>query len=54
MRAPLVNVDRLAHRLGRTPTRGDIVVEFLRRPVFAVVQALRSAVRRVGPRRVVR
>jgi hypothetical protein len=54
MRAPLVNVDHLAHRLGRTPTRGDIVVEFLRRPVFAVVQALRSAVRRVGPRRVVR
>ena len=27
-RAPLVNVDHLAHRLGRRPTRREIVVEF--------------------------
>lgn len=40
-RAPLVNVDHLAHRLGRTPTRRDIVLEFLRRPVSAVREAAR-------------
>ena len=38
-RAPLVNVDHLAHRLGRAPTRGEIVAEFFRRPA----QALREA-----------
>lgn len=49
-RAPMVNVDHLAHRLGRTPTRRDIVLEFLRRPVSAVREAgrvlRRKAVRR--------
>ena len=31
-RAPLVNVEHLAHRLGRAPTRRDIVAEFFARP----------------------
>ena len=38
-RAPLVNVDHLAHRLGRTPTRGEIVAEFFRRPARALREA---------------
>jgi hypothetical protein len=38
-RAPRVNVDHLAHRLGRTPTRGEIVGEFFRRPGRAVAEA---------------
>ncbi len=49
-RAPLVNVDRLAHRLGRTPTRGEIRAEFFRR----VARALREAwlgLRHPGARR---
>ena len=49
-RAPLVNVDHLAHRLGRTPTRRDIVLEFLRRPIRAVREAAR-AMRRKAVRR---
>ncbi len=47
-RAPLVNVDHLAHRLGRRPSRSEIVVEFFRRPVVAVREALP---RRRGTRR---
>ena len=35
LRAPLVNVDHLAHRLGRPPTRGEVVAEFFRRPARA-------------------
>lgn len=31
-RAPLVNVEHLSHRLGRHPTRREILVEFLTRP----------------------
>lgn len=54
LRATLVNVDHLAHRLGRPPTRGEIAFEFVRRPFFAVVEAVRSAYRKVGPRKVVR
>ena len=45
-RAPLVNVDHLAHRLDRTPTRGDIVLEFLRRPIRAVREATRATWRK--------
>ena len=45
-RAPLVNVDHLAHRLDRTPTRGDIVLEFLRRPISAVREAARATWRK--------
>ena len=37
--APLVNVDRLAHRLGRTPTRGEILAEFFRRIAHAIREA---------------
>lgn len=46
-RAPLVNVDHLAHRLGRQPTRREIAAEFLSRPVRAVAEAGR-ALRRQG------
>ncbi|MGW9629717.1 nucleotidyltransferase family protein [Agromyces sp. NPDC055520] len=35
-RAPFVNVDHLAHRLGRPPTRGEVVGEFFRRPARAL------------------
>jgi hypothetical protein len=37
-RAPAVNVEHLAHRLGRRPTRREIVMAFFARPVTAVVQ----------------
>jgi hypothetical protein len=37
-RAPAVNVEHLAHRLGRRPTRREIVAAFFARPVTAVVQ----------------
>ncbi|MRX43690.1 nucleotidyltransferase family protein [Agromyces kandeliae] len=53
-RAPRVNVEHLAHRLGRTPSRWDIAVEFLRRPLSGVGEGVRSLYRRFGPRRVVR
>jgi hypothetical protein len=39
LRAPLVNVDHLAHRLGRSPTRGEVVLEFFRRPARALHEA---------------
>ena len=35
-RAPRVNIDRLAHRLGRAPTRGEVVVEFFSRSARAI------------------
>ena len=47
-RAPLVNVDHLAHRLGRAPTRRDIVGEFFARPARAVGEALRALRRKVA------
>lgn len=49
-RAPLVNVDHLAHRLGRRPTRREIMVEFVRRPVEALREAVRAARVRVRVR----
>jgi Uncharacterised nucleotidyltransferase len=49
-RAPLVNVDHLAHRLGRRPTRLEIVTEFFARPARAVGEAGR-ALRRRGAQR---
>jgi len=49
-RAPLVNVDHLAHRLGRPPTRFEIVTEFFARPARAVGEAGR-ALRRRGAQR---
>jgi hypothetical protein len=39
LRAPLVNVDHLAHRLGRRPTRAEILAEFFRRPTRALSEA---------------
>jgi hypothetical protein len=42
-RAPLVNVDHLAHRLGRRPTRWEIVVEFVHRPLVAAREAVPAA-----------
>jgi len=45
-RAPLVNVDHLAHRLGRRPTRLEIVAEFFGRPARAVGEAWRGLRRR--------
>lgn len=44
--APLVNVGHLAHRLGRDPTRLEIVVEFFARPARAVGEWRRGARRR--------
>lgn len=44
-RAPLVNVDHLAARLGRRPTRGEIVAEFFDRPVRALGEAWRGLLR---------
>ena len=41
-RAPLVNLDRLAHRLGRRPTKREIVREFFSRPARGVRELLRS------------
>lgn len=49
-RAPLVNVDRLEHRLGRTPTRGEVVSEFFRRLGRAIREA-RLGLRRPRARR---
>lgn len=42
MLAPRVNVEHLAHRLGRTPRWHDIAVEFFARPVRAVREGWRS------------
>lgn len=39
-RVPLVNVEHLAHRLGRQPRPRDIVGEFFARPVRALAEAL--------------
>jgi Uncharacterised nucleotidyltransferase len=49
-RAPLVNVDHLAHRLGRQPRRLEIVAEFFWRPARAVGEVWRSMLRRRAAR----
>lgn len=49
-RAPLVNVDHLAHRLGRQPTRREIVTEFFARPARAVREVGRALGRRGAAR----
>lgn len=54
VRAPLVNVDHLAHLLGRRPTRSEIVAEFFARPARAIgeaARALRRRLRRAGDER---
>lgn len=45
-RAPLVNVDHLAHRLGHRPTSVEIVWEFFARPARALGEAARALRRR--------
>jgi hypothetical protein len=45
-----VNVDHLAHRLGRRPTRSEIVGEFFRRPARALREVW-LGLRRTGARR---
>jgi hypothetical protein len=45
-RAPLVNVEHLALRLGRRPTRRDIAIEFASRPARAVREAWQAITRR--------
>ncbi|HEY5860769.1 MAG TPA: nucleotidyltransferase family protein [Actinomycetota bacterium] len=49
-RAPLVNVDHFAHRLGRPPSRAEIVGEFFRRPGRAAREAWQG-LRRAGANR---
>ncbi|WP_052226368.1 nucleotidyltransferase family protein [Microbacterium mangrovi] len=46
LRAPQVNVEHLAHRLGRAPTRWEITREFFARPATAVREALHGRGRR--------
>jgi hypothetical protein len=47
LRAPLVNREHLAHRIGRPPTRLDVLREFVARPYHGVAQELA----RLRPRR---
>jgi hypothetical protein len=49
-RAPLVNVDHLAARLGRPPTRREVIAEFFGRPARAIGEAWQGMQRR-GARR---
>ncbi len=48
MKAVLVNRERLEHRLGRTPSAGDVVVEFFVRTGQGISEAWRSVTRRRG------
>jgi hypothetical protein len=50
VRALFVNVDHLAHRLGRPPTRSEVVVEFFRRPARALHEVW-LGLRQTGARR---
>jgi hypothetical protein len=40
-RAPLVNIEALSHRLGRAPTRAEVVREFFARPLTALRELCR-------------
>lgn len=42
LRAPLVNVEHLGNRLGRPPTRREVVEEFFARPARGVVEQSRA------------
>jgi hypothetical protein len=46
LRAPLVNVEHLEHRLGHTPTTVEIVREFFARPAAAARDAIGRRARR--------
>lgn len=48
LRAPLVNTETLAHRLGRTPTRPEVVREFLHRTGRGARELGAAARRRLG------
>lgn len=50
LRATLVNVDSLSHRLGRVPSRRDVLLEFFRRPMSAIIDASRAGLRWLTPR----
>ncbi|WP_404443988.1 nucleotidyltransferase family protein [Microbacterium marinum] len=45
MRAPLVNIDRLRHQLGREPTAADVLRSFAARARMAVAEAARRWLR---------
>jgi hypothetical protein len=49
VRAPLANVERLTHQLGRKPTRTEVLRATVMRPVRAVREILTSVRRRVRP-----
>jgi hypothetical protein len=49
-RAPQVNVDHLAHRLGRRPTWTDVAREFFARPARGMREEIAALVRRRGRR----
>lgn len=51
MRAPLVNVDHLAHRLGHRPSAFEILTEFFARPARAAIEAGQAFRRRSERRR---
>jgi hypothetical protein len=49
VRAPLANVERLTHQLGRRPTRGEVLRATAMRPVRALRELSASVRRRVRP-----
>ena len=49
-RAPLVNLDHLAARLGRRPTRLEVVAEFFGRPARAIGEGWRGVQQRMARR----
>ena len=50
LRAPLVNTEHLAHRIGRKPTRLEVLREFVARPYRGVAQELARLRRQRGRR----
>lgn len=46
LRAPRVNIEQLQHKLGRPPTRAEVVAAFVGRPVRALREVLRGWSRR--------
>ena len=49
VRAPLANVERLTHQLGRSPTRAEVLRATAMRPVRAVRELVAGVRRRVRP-----
>jgi len=48
LRAPRVNTETLAHRLGRAPSRADVAKEFVRRGSRGAGELRSALVRRLG------